>query len=1016
MGHEHLVFGSFRLDPVARKLWHGEREIKLQPRPLAVLLYLAWRPGQVVPKEELLKQVWQGTYVTKTALKVCIRAIRKALEDEVTQPRYLETVGWEGYRFLTQVVSSQYSVVSSREETRGWRLEARSSSPLAPGPQHPTPSLVGRETELAQLHQWLAKAMNGERQVVFVTGEPGIGKTTLVDAFLFGVRSPEEFGVEEKEESQKSKVKGQKAKIPDLSPAPSPQPLAPVFIGRGQCLEQYGEGEPYLPVLEALGQMCRGPDGLRVVSGLAQYAPTWLVQMPALVSAEEVEVLQRKVAGATRKRMLREMAEALEALTAERALVLVLEDLHWSDHSTVELLAYLAQRREPAKLLVVGTYRPTDVVARQHPLKGIKQELSAHGDCTELRVELLTRAAVEEYVATRLAPGTVPAAFPTLIYHHTDGNALFMVSVVEYCLQHGLLTQDGGQWHLQVKAEALEVPESVHQMIAKQVDRLTADEQRVLELASVAGSEFAVASLATALHSDLAAVEKTCEELAHKSHFLQEAGVAEWPDGTLSGRYTFRHVLYQHVVYERIAEVRRVRLHRLIGERQEQAYGARAKELAAELAVHFERGRDDWRAVRYLRQAAENAVRRYAHVEAIAALQNALLHVEGLPADERDRQRLELLLPLAFSLSILGRFREILDLLLAHREHLERLQEPPLAGPYYFRLGLTYSYLGNHEQAAQNAHHAIEEATRCNDESTMGKAHYVLALTSFWTGQSLQGVDHGRQAVALLERTEEQNWLGLAHWILGLNYLLLGEFAPALEAEERTRTIAEAIADPRLQSFAAWSSGWIYAVRGDWEAGIEACQRGLERSPDPVNTAGALSYTGYAYLEKGDPAQAILLLEQSVQQFGQLRMRQSQGRVLAWLSEAYFLNGDLEKARALAIQGLATSREVQSRWGIGWAQRVLGRIAQTSGTLAEAETHLTEALQTFASMPARFEVGRTHLALAELAHAQGNQKAVATHLKEAHHLFKALQAPKHLEQTEHLVKVLGLSLAVDVPP
>ncbi|NOT57407.1 MAG: transcriptional regulator, partial [Deltaproteobacteria bacterium] len=99
MGHEQqLVFGPFRLDPVARKLWQGEREIELQPRPLAVLSYLAMRPGQVVSKEELLKQVWQGTYVTKTALKVCIRAIRKALDDKVTQPRYLETVGWEGYR------------------------------------------------------------------------------------------------------------------------------------------------------------------------------------------------------------------------------------------------------------------------------------------------------------------------------------------------------------------------------------------------------------------------------------------------------------------------------------------------------------------------------------------------------------------------------------------------------------------------------------------------------------------------------------------------------------------------------------------------------------------------------------------------------------------------------------------------------------------------------------------------------------------------------------------------------
>jgi DNA-binding winged helix-turn-helix (wHTH) protein/tetratricopeptide (TPR) repeat protein len=994
MTTEQLLFPPFRLDISGGRLWRDDHVLALRPKTFAVLCYLLEHPGKLITNDELLKAVWSDVVVDESMPRLCIRELRQALGDDAKQPRFIETQPRRGYRFIGKVASSQYSVVSSPA------LPTQSS---ALSPQLAV--LVGREAELAQLHEWWEKARTGERQVVFITGEPGIGKTTLVDAFLSGVRSREEFGVQNSEPRTQN---------PELPSTPG------LWLGRGQCLEQYGEGEPYLPVLEALGQMCRGPDGRQVVLVLAQYAPTWLVQMPALVNAEEVDALQRKVAGATRERMLREMAEAFEALTAERALVLVLEDLHWSDHSTVELLVYLARRRAPARLLVIGTYRPTDVVVREHPLKGIKQELHVHGQCAELGLELLTEENVAEYVAGRFAEGMRACApeLARLVYRRTDGNALFMVNLVNELLTQRMIVQREGRWELKGMVADLEIgiPSSLRQFLERQLDRLSSPEREVLAAASVVGIGFSAAAVGAALDTETMHVEERCADLARREHFLRHGGMMEWPDGTVASCYRFTHAMYQEVLYERIPTGRRMELHRRIGEREEHAYGARAGEIAAELAVHFERGRDDWRAVQYLQQAAENAVRRYAHVEAIAALQNALLHVEGLPADERDRQRLELLLPLAFSLSILGRFREILDLLLAHREHLERLQEPTLAGPYYFRLGLTYSYLGNHEQAAQNAHHAIEEATRCNDESTMGKAHYVLALTSFWAGQPLQGVDHGWQAVALLERTEEQNWLGLAHWILGLNYLLLGEFAPALEAEERTRTIAEAIADPRLQSFAAWSSGWIYAVRGDWEAGIEACQRGLERSPDPVTTAGALSYTGYAYLEKGDPAQAILLLEQSVQQFGQFRMRQSQGRVIAWLSEAYLLNGDLEKARELAIQGLATSREVQSRWGIGWAQRVLGRIAQTSGTLAEAETHLIEALQTFASMPARFEVGRTHLALAELAHAQGNQKAVATHLNEAHHLFKALQAPKHLEQTEHLVKVLGLSLAVDALP
>jgi predicted ATPase len=229
---------------------------------------------------------------------------------------------------------------------------------------------VGRDAELAQLHKWLEKALSGERQIVFVTGEPGIGKTTLVETFLHRAATDESM-----------------------------------WIGRGQCIEHFGAGEAYLPVLEALGRLCRESEHDRLMEVLHQHAPTWLVQMPALLSAAELEALQRKMSGATRERMLREMAEALEVLTAERGLVLWLEDLHWSDYSTLDLLASLARRLEKARLLVLGTYRPVDVIVREHPLKTVKQELELHGHCEELALELLPEGAIAEYMAVRFSVG-----------------------------------------------------------------------------------------------------------------------------------------------------------------------------------------------------------------------------------------------------------------------------------------------------------------------------------------------------------------------------------------------------------------------------------------------------------------------------------------------------------------------------------------------------------------------------------------------------------------------------------
>jgi predicted ATPase len=138
-----------------------------------------------------------------------------------------------------------------------------------------------------------------------------------------------------------------------------------------------------------------------VITHLGRYAPTWLVQMPALMSDTELQAVQRRVQGATRERMLRELAEAIEVLTGTKPLLLVLEDLQWSDYSTLDLLSVLAQRRGLARLLLLGTYRPADVIVSGHPLRAIKQELHTRGQCQELPLEFLTAAEVAQYLAAR---------------------------------------------------------------------------------------------------------------------------------------------------------------------------------------------------------------------------------------------------------------------------------------------------------------------------------------------------------------------------------------------------------------------------------------------------------------------------------------------------------------------------------------------------------------------------------------------------------------------------------------
>lgn len=291
-----------------------------------------------------------------------------------------------------------------------------------------------------------------------------------------------------------------------------------------------------MPVLEALGRLCRGSAGKQLVKCLQQHAPTWLTQMPAVLSTTELQALQPRVLGATRERMLRELAEALEILTAEQTLILVLEDLHWADVSTLELLAALARRRESARMLVIGAYRPTEVMEDNHPLNSVVRELYAHQLGAELALRLLSEEDVAAYLRRRFPHSVLPSRLAQVLYHHTEGNPLFLVSEIGDLLSQSLLEQVDGAYMFQGDIERLatKAPESIRHMVARQRERLALDERRVLEAASVAGMEFSVAAVATALETEGAVISERCAQLAERQQFLRAAGRAEWPDGTVA--------------------------------------------------------------------------------------------------------------------------------------------------------------------------------------------------------------------------------------------------------------------------------------------------------------------------------------------------------------------------------------------------------------------------------------------------------------------------------------------------
>lgn len=594
-------FPPFRLDTTNQCLWRrrdkgDDERILLTPKSFAVLRYLVEHAGRLVTHDELLEAVWPGTFIQPQAIKKSIVDLRIALADRAKKPLFIETLHRRGYRFIAAV-----------SEGTGVPFAV----PAAPARGR----IVGREHQLGELRDCLQNALRGERQIVFVTGEPGIGKTALADEF------------------QRQAA----AAAPGLR------------IAVGQCVEGYGGKEAYYPMLEALGQLYRGPGGDSVVETLAAQAPTWLVQFPALVKREQREMLQREIVGATRERMLREIGDALEMLTAASPLLLVLEDLQWVDHSTVDLISALSRRRVPAKLMLIATKRPLDIVVPEHPLKALEQELLLHHLCREITLEPLGEAQVAEFLAAESSEATVPEGLAKLLYRHTEGNPLFMVAALDHMTERGLVSRESGAWKLRAPLEAisLEVPQKLRRMIEAQINQLTPEEQRALEAASVAGMAFSPEICAAAANLSRQTFEELCEGLSRRHHIVRSAGTQQFPEGTVCSRYEFVHALYREVSYRLMAPARRANLHLQIGERLEVLFRARLSKVAAELVPHFEEGSDWTRAVKYLQLEAETAGERYAPREAAALLQRALELSGKLPEAERAGNEIEILKKLA---------------------------------------------------------------------------------------------------------------------------------------------------------------------------------------------------------------------------------------------------------------------------------------------------------------------------------------------------------------------------------
>ncbi len=966
---QQLAFGPFVLDTRNQRLLRGTHELRLRPKSFAVLHHLVRRAGDLVSKDELLKKVWAGTAVSDSVLKVCVREIRSALGEDAEAPRYVQTEPRRGYRFIATIADA--ATAPPRDEARG----------------DPFATVVGRMAELEKLTDWLATVERGERKIIFVTGEAGVGKTTLIDLFV------------------------ERAAARDRMRA-----------ARGQCLERHGQGEAYLPVLEALGRLCREPGGDRLTELLRRYAPTWLVQMPAQVPDTELEALQRRVAGTTHERMLREITEAIEALAAESGLVLVLEDLQWSDYSTLELISYLAHRRERVRLMLIGTYRPAQVALTKHPLLAVKQELHVHGQCEELAVGFLSEAEVEEYLRRRITERRLPVGIANTIHRRTEGNALYMVSLLDFALAEGLLEDappDGSADADALTALERGVPDSLRQMIEKQIDAVAGSARPLLEAASVAGPEFCAAAVAAGAKAQPEEVEKQCDGLATRGYLLRRRHVEEWPDGTVSAGYGFIHGFYHQVLYEQMGDAQRVRMHRLIGERKEAAWGERARDIAGELAAHFEHGRDSRRAIAYHRQAAANALARSADREAAAHLGQGLELLQGLPAS-RERDREELLLQLSLgpvlqrlegpgapeSARAYERAQELRRAVGTDEPHAELM--PALLG-----LAATHLVRGDLTPGEELAARLVETARRSQDPAAVAQAEVALGNVQLWRGNLAAAREHLESSLAATARNAPNfsvafypfdahvralSGLGVVLWQLGYPEQARRRSREALAVAAQASVVFDATAAQVFSAMVSQIRRDVEATRTDAEAAMAvAREHGFA-----LFEAAATTLVGWAVVESGDRAAGRAIVRDGIAAWRAAGARILEPYLLGLLADACGRCGDTDEGLRALDDAQAAIEASGGRLFEPEVHRLRGELLLQTGTRAsrgsaprraggagagDAEACYRRAIDLARQFGAKSLELRAELSLARTLRAAGKTAAAADSLREIHAWF-----------------------------
>jgi predicted ATPase len=813
--------------------------------------------------------------------------------------------------------------------------------------------VVGRALERQALDEAFAAVAAGRGQVVCIAGEPGLGKTTLAEQFLADLAAA-------------GRVSG---------------------IARGRCSERLAASEAYLPLLEALESLIRGDDGPAMARQLKAVAPTWYVHVAPL-DDDSVERLAERARASSQERMKRELLAFCQEASRSRPLVLFLDDLHWVDACTVDLLSYLGARTNGLRLLVLVTYRPTELLLGQHPFVPVQLELKRHGVCRDIALRFLSRGDVENYLSLVLAEHRLPPEFIDLIHAKTEGNSLFLVDLLRYLQDRGVIAAGAQGWALtQTAGDYLPgLPESVRSMIQKKIGLLRKPDLRLLSAASVQGYRFDSTVVARVLGIDPATAEEHLAALERVHGMVRLRKQREFPDGTPTLRYQFVHVLYQNALYEGIQPSRRTAWSSATARVLQNLHGVQAEAIANELACLFEAGGEPGPAVDQFLQAARGAVRVFAHREAIALARRGLVLLQKLPeTPERDRQEVDLYLTLGVSLVATRGFAaaEVEENYSRARTLCQRYEDVPTLFRVMYGLWNVYLVRGELARCLELATQMQVLVADQTDPVLRLQAHNVVQQPLYHRGDLQAARRHQEEALALYDRCRDRPLSaefgedpGVGCRLYGAMTLWqLGYPEQALQSARAGRSLAKELRNPFDIARALYFEAFTYlyrrepaSVRRVSSALVELCrEQGFAQL-----FAGGTVLRGWSLTEQGRTEEGVAQMRKGLAAWQATGALAHRPYLLALLGEAVGRIGRVAEGLRALDEALVLCTTTEERYTEAELHRLRGELFRQQPDPDRAETSFREALAVARRQEARAPELRAALSLGRLLCARGH--------------------------------------------